>query len=399
MEQLIVRLGSEPESNVSWLVWSTSESEVIASGVLPNATALNSLTERAGHRPVIALAPSSDIVLKWVDLPPRAGRKILSAIPFMLEDDLSEDIADLFFAFGPKQGDRQAVAVVRHSQMELWQSQLKDAGLTCDKILPDVLSVPLNSDGMSVLTLGEDLLVREDEWKGLQGEEAWITPALAHLTKSQPEPVSVHNYSNIDLSSIPNAHIDAKNIELPMAVLAKEALLAKFNLFQGDYKVRKQTNTVWKQWRVAAVLASVALLVTLVDKGVTLKTLSAENSRIKAEVQQQVSSAFPSARGSRDVKRKITQELAKLQQGGGSASMLSMLSNLAPAFSGSDVKPQSIRFDSARSEVRLQAVASNFESLEKFKRDVEAAGFVVDQGAINKRDEGVVGSLVIRSGV
>ena len=399
MEQLIVRLGAEPESSVSWLVWSTSESEVIASGVLPNANALDSLTERAGHRPVIALAPSSDIVLKWVDLPPRAGRKILSAIPFMLEDDLSEDISDLFFAHGPKKGDRQAIAVVRHSQMALWQSQLKNAGLSCDKFIPDVLSVPINPEGMSALMLGEHLLVREDEWKGLQGEETWITPALAHLTKSQPEPVSIHNYSNLDLSSVPNAHVDVKTIELPMAVLAKEALLAKFNLFQGDYKVRKQTNTVWKQWRVAAVLASVALLVTLVDKGVTLKTLSAENAKIKAEIQQQVSSAFPSAKGSRDTKRKITQELAKLQQGGGSASVLGMLSNLAPAFAGSDVKPQSIRFDSARNEIRLQAVASDFESLEKFKREVEAAGFVVDQGAINKRDEGVVGSLVIRSSV
>ena len=123
MEQLIVRLGSDAQAPVSWLVWSTTESEVIASGVLPDADALDSLSERAGQRPIIALVPSSDVVLKWVTLPPRAGRKIIAAIPFMLEDELSEDIAELFFAMGPKRRDAQAVAVVRHDKMQTWRQQ------------------------------------------------------------------------------------------------------------------------------------------------------------------------------------------------------------------------------------------------------------------------------------
>ena len=61
MEQLLVRLGANHTDPISWLVYSRTEDEIIASGELPNAEALSSLTERAGQRSVIALAPSSEI--------------------------------------------------------------------------------------------------------------------------------------------------------------------------------------------------------------------------------------------------------------------------------------------------------------------------------------------------
>ncbi len=399
MEQLIVRLGSSDTSSISWLVWSSVESEVIASGVLPNASELHTLTERAGQRPAIALCPASDVLLKWVTLPPKASRKVLAAVPFMLEEELSEDIGELFFAMGPKQDDQQAVAVVRHAQMELWQTQLAKAGLDCQTLIPDVLAVPANEDGMSVLTLGESILVREDNWKGFQAEESWIMPVLSQLTKAAPQAVSIRNYSGIDLGLIPNCHIENEEVDMPLAVLAKSVLLEKFNLLQGEYRIRKQTNSAWKQWRLAAVLACVVFSFTLIDKVYTLQSLKSQNSELKSQIQEQVIAGFPQARGARDIKRRIAQEVAKLENGGGSASMLSMLTQLESAFASSKVKPQSIRFDSARNEIRLQALASNFESLEQFKRRAEAAGFAVDQGAINNRDEGVVGSLAIRSGV
>lgn len=99
MEQLLIRLGATEADPISWLVWSTAEEEIIASGELPNADALSTLAERAGQRAVIALAPSSEILLKWVALPPRAGRKVLSALPFMLEDELATDISEQFFCY------------------------------------------------------------------------------------------------------------------------------------------------------------------------------------------------------------------------------------------------------------------------------------------------------------
>jgi len=397
MEQLLVRLGANHTDPISWLVYSRTEDEIIASGELPNAEALSSLTERAGQRSVIALAPSSEILLKWVELPPKAGRKIISAIPFMLEDELATDISQQFFAIGPKRGDEQAVAVVSHEKMELWQSWLSEAGLFCDTIIPDVLAVPVTENGWSVLTLGEQLLVRQDTFKGVQGEATWLLPTLVHFTAQQESPITITNYAGIDLSSLPNIEEAQAPLELPMQVLAKEAMQSSFNLCQGDYKVKRKRSGVLNQWRVAAVLAVLALCTSLIDKGFSLYQLKAQNQALSSEINTAVKAGFPNIGTYRNVRLKLQSELAKLEQGGGSASMLIMLDQLAPAFSATDVKPQTLRFDATRTEIRIQAQGKNFEALEQFKRTAENAGFVVEQGAINNRDNGAVGTVSVRS--
>ena len=397
MEQLLVRLGANYTDPISWLVYSKTEEEIIASGELPSAEELPSLTERAGQRSVIALAPSSEILLKWVELPPKAGRKIISAIPFMLEDELATDISQQFFAIGPKRGDNQAVAVVSHEKMEQWQAWLSEAELFCDTIIPDVLAVPVTQNGWSVLTLGEQLLVRQDEFKGVQGEQTWLLPMLVHFTAQKEAPVTVTNYAGIDLSSLPNIEEAQAPLELPMQVLAKEAMQSSFNLCQGDYKIKRKRSGVLSQWRVAAVLAVLALCTSLVDKGVTLYQLKAKNQALSNEISSAVKSGFPNIGTYRNVRLKLQSELAKLEQGGGDASMLIMLDQLAPAFSATDVKPQTLRFDATRTEIRIQAQGKNFEALEQFKRSAENAGFEVEQGAINNRDNGVVGTVSVRS--
>ena len=397
MEQLLVRLGANHTDPISWLVYSRTEDEIIASGELPNAEALSSLTERAGQRSVIALAPSSEILLKWVELPPKAGRKIISAIPFMLEDELATDISQQFFAIGPKRGDEQAVAVVSHEKMELWQSWLSEAGLFCDTIIPDVLAVPVTENGWSVLTLGEQLLVRQDTFKGVQGEATWLLPTLVHFTAQQESPITITNYAGIDLSTLPNIEEAQAPLELPMQVLAKEAMQSSFNLCQGDYKVKRKRSGVLNQWRVAAVLAVLALCTSLIDKGFSLYQLKAQNQALSSEINTAVKAGFPNIGTYRNVRLKLQSELAKLEQGGGSASMLIMLDQLAPAFSATDVKPQTLRFDATRTEIRIQAQGKNFEALEQFKRTAEGAGFMVEQGAINNRDNGVVGTVSVRS--
>ena len=99
-EQLLIRLGSQAGQPISWLVWSTAAQEVIASGDLPSADALGQLAERLGPRPVSVLVPAADVVLKEVVLPAKPSRQILQALPYMLEDDVTEDIEQLWLALG-----------------------------------------------------------------------------------------------------------------------------------------------------------------------------------------------------------------------------------------------------------------------------------------------------------
>lgn len=397
MEQLLVRLGANKTDPISWLVWSSSEEEIIASGELSNADALASLAQRAGQRPVIALAPSSEILLKWVTLPPRAGRKVLAALPFMIEDELASDISQQFFALGPKVGNNQAVAVVSHEKIQMWQQWLDEANIFCDRLIPDVLAVPVTEGGWSVLTLGEQLLVRQDIFQGIQGETTWLLPTMGHFTSQQDSPVQITNYAGIDLAEMPNIEVADTPLELPMHVLAKEAISGTFNLLQGEYKVKRKRTNLWVQWRVAAVLAVLALGTSLVDKTMTLYQLKAENAALSAQIQSTVKSGFPNLGTYRNVKLKLQSELDKLARSGGDTSMLVMLDQLSSAFASTQVKPQTLRFDADRTEIRIQAEGKTFEALEQFRRQAENAGFSVEQGAINNRENVVIGTVSIRS--
>lgn len=397
MEQLLIRLGNRYEDTIHWLVWSTEEKEIIASGELQGAKELGTLSQRAGQRPVIALAPSNAIALKWVELPPKAGRKVLNALPFMLEEELATDIGELFFAMGERVDNKQAVAVVERALLSEWQGWLEDAGLYVPTMIPDVLAVPHHEGQWSLLTLGDALLVRQDSFTGIQGETNWLVPLLNHVTAKHEEQVKIANYSDLDLSSVINIEQQSQPLELPMHVLAQAAMASQFNLLQNEFKVKKRSTGAFKQWRIAAVLAVVAFSTTLVDKVVTLQQLKTQVAAVKAEVQQETKRGFPRLGPTRDLRRKLQSELRKLEGGAGDASLLAMLEQLSGAFAQTQVKPQTLKFDAQRTELRVQAVASNFDRLEQFKQLVQQAGFSVEEGAINNRDNQVIGSLVIRS--
>jgi len=402
MEQLVVRLGANPDEPIHWIVWSSQQNEIIASGELPDAAQLSTLSDRVGKRPICALVPTSDILLKWVELPSKAGRKALAAIPFILEEEISGDISQQFFALGPKDGNNQAVAIVNKQKLQSWLNIIEDAGLACDQLIPDVLALPLaDKNAWSILELGQQLLVRKDEWAGLQGERDWLIQAINHharqYAKRNEKALLVNDYSGTDLAAIENLDVSVLPLELPMKVLAQGVKSAKFNLLQGEYKINNNVAGQWKKWRLAAALAVIALFTTLIDKSLEQNRLDQQLATLKAQVSSEYKRAFPNAGAYRDIRTTMTRQMKALEQGGGGASMLIMLSQLKPAFEQSNVKPQTMRFDSSRAELRIQAVASNFDDLDKFKRQAEAQGFTVEQGSINQKDNQVIGTLSIRS--
>jgi general secretion pathway protein L len=402
MEQLVVRLGANPDEPIHWIVWSNQQNEIIASGELPDAAQLATLTNRAGRRPICALVPTSDILLKWVELPAKAGRKALAAIPFILEDEISGDISQQFFALGPKEGNKQAVAIVNKEKLQSWLNIIKDAGLACDQLIPDVLTLPLaDKNAWSILELGQQLLVRKDNWSGLQGERDWLIQAIEHharqYAKQNEQALLVNDYSGTNLGGIDNLDVSVMPLELPMKVLALGLQSVRFNLLQGEYKVNNKVDGQWKKWRLAAVLAVIALFTTLIDKGLEKNRLDEQLTTLKAQVRSEYKRAFPKAGAYRDLRTTMQRQMIALEQSGGGASMLIMLSQLRPAFEESNVKPQTMRFDSTRAELRIQAAANNFDDLDKFKRQAEAQGFTVEQGSINQKNNQVIGSLSIRS--
>ncbi len=393
MQQLVIRLASHADLPIHWMLYSTTEGEIIASGELSSDSQLSSLQEHATESTVIALAPASDVLLTTVTIPKNANRKVLSAIPYMLEENICADVSEQHVALGKREGERQQVAVIEKQKLIDWQETLKDAGIFCQRLIPDAILLPTPSENhVSLLQLGNSLLVKTSEYEALQGEVDWLLPLI--LANDE---IQIYAFSEIENADLPD-NSEFNFDELPLERLRQQISSADINLFQGDFAVKAASNPFWQKWRIAAVLAIFALSANLVGKTIELNHLKSEKAKVDQSISQTVKASFPGIQRVRMsiIKRLVEQEMQRLEGAGGGASMLALLSKMSGAFSNSGVTPQTLRFDSSRTELRMQSVANNFESLERFRRDIQSLGLQVDQGAINNRGDQVVGVIVVK---
>src|SRR5271167_4739408 len=93
---LLLRLPAPGQEETEWLTLDESGAPALTRqrGPLSLAAAVG----RTGK--VIVLAPASQILLAEPDLPPGTGAKIARAVPFALEEQLTEDVDQLCFAKG-----------------------------------------------------------------------------------------------------------------------------------------------------------------------------------------------------------------------------------------------------------------------------------------------------------
>ncbi len=160
-ESLVIRLGTNAQQPVEWLVWSGGEEEVIASGTLASAHALGELQERAGGRPAVVLVPGSDLIFRRVSLPGKYSRQSAAALPYLLEEQIASDVDELHLVVLGHQGHEVDLMAVDKEKMQTWLGWLEQAGLKSRQLLPDVLALPQASEGWSALQLGKEWLLRQ----------------------------------------------------------------------------------------------------------------------------------------------------------------------------------------------------------------------------------------------
>ncbi|RCU51144.1 type II secretion system protein GspL [Corallincola holothuriorum] len=401
-EQLVIRLGHEHDAPVHWLVWSYSSSEVIASGTLAGVEQLETLHERVGGRKPVVLVPSSEVGLHNVPLPPKAGRAVIKALPFMLEEQLTQDVDSLHFALGERKDNVQQVMVVSRLKMAQWLDWLREANFEPQRLLPDLLALPWQEDGWTALDMEQQLLLRTDEFAGIVVEhdnaELYLQSMIAAREESE-EPQLLNSYQPWIFADIDGLQIERQPEELPMQLLAEHLPSHKWNLLQGDFEAKREVDTRWLPWRKVAIVVGVCLLLNMVLDGLQLLRLSNQTALAKEQTLSVFKVVFPEVKASSVSKaRSIMKQ--KLGELGGSVStdlsLFSMLSQLEKPFSDvANMSLASLKFDSRRRELRIQAEGKAFADFEKFKAAAPDS-FDIEIGSLNNQDGKVTGSVTIR---
>jgi len=424
-ETLYIRLGSQIQDEVSWLVFNTKEQEIIASGELANAEQLRVLTDKAQQRLVKVFVPGCDVLLKRLVVPTKSQRAMRSAVPYMLEDELAQDVDQLFFAYANISDESSEyncfAAITERAQMLQWHSWLADANIQAKTIQPDVLAMPYVDEHWTAISLNPEsassnqtqIVVRQGQWQGFTlDSEAWQF-TLQNIISSSDRKVddeqeqstkTIKAYSDLphikgDGSENGITIIKAEE-ELPLALFAQNSQQSTFNLLQGEFKVKEYRSKSVNNWLWAAGFAVCALLLNVGYKSAQLWQLSSQQEQIEAQIIARYKKVFPSAKKVRigTIKSQLNRKIAQLGGVSDKAGFLSMLSKVQPAFAKvPELKPESLKFDGKRQELRLQAIADDYQHFERFKGELNASSLTVKQGAQNNQGEQVTGSFSITS--
>nr|WP_255555699.1 type II secretion system protein GspL [Enterovibrio paralichthyis] len=393
---MTIRLNSDPQELIPWLVWSPAQQAVIASG---EAESLTQLADYATERDVVALADSAALTLTSVTIPAGSERQLETVLPFLLEDDLAQDVDLLHLALLAKQGERAEVAIVEHRIMQRWLEELGDAGLVVRRLVPDCLCLPLHEEGFSAANLNRRWLLRIDANHGGSAEESWLPVWVASLNAARENeaPANVHCYS--ELPEDAGENWIAEPCELVMQLLAQQAQQNRYNLLTGRYKPQNQIYKYLKPWRGAAIAAGLLLAVLGAEKVADIYQMESEAEQYRAQAESVVRTLLPQNQRiptTSYLKRLLEGEVNRLSGAGAQSGVMVWMAQLGPLLdSAPGIQLDAMRFDLDRGELRLNARGKDFSDFEKL-RVALSDKYNTELGQLSRDNQTVTGAFVLR---
>jgi general secretion pathway protein L len=303
---------------------------------------------------VIVIAPAAQILLAEPELPPGTGVRLARAVPFALEEQLTEDIDQLVFALGRRRaGGGTPVAVLSRSVLQGWLSDLSAAGITPAAIYADMSLLPLNP-GQSVLWLEHGRLsVRRPGKLPFSVELTPVTEAMI-VAGVIADPLTAGAGSHTMESAILYAtredwaivqneiealadRFAALKIQLlsdgPLPWLARSLEgTDAVNLLQGEF-APASAGGGFRKWRTAAALAAGLLAVHVAADALQLRQANHESAALDVEIAQVFSASMPAVTMT-DARRQLQTRLDRIRHSGpGPQHFLRTLQALSEAIS------------------------------------------------------------------
>jgi len=311
-QTLLLRLPADGEEETEWLMLDESGAPLLSRqrGSLTLAAAV------ARSAKVVVLAPASQILLAEPELPPGSGAKLARAVPFALEEQLTEDVDQLSFAVGRRRITGTPVAVVSRSVMQGWLNVLQSAGLEAQAIYPDISLMPENP-GQTVLWFeGSRLAVLRPGAMPFAVELSPVKEALV-VAGVIADPLDTSAESRVSESAL--LYITREDWARTQGEF--EALVEEFaslkvqllsdgplpwlsrsidspdviNLLQGEFSRGTDYGARWRKWRTAAGLAAALLLVHVAAQALQLQHAKRDAASLDTQIADLYNSAMPSS--------------------------------------------------------------------------------------------------------
>ncbi|MCU7932500.1 MAG: type II secretion system protein GspL [Candidatus Thiodiazotropha sp. (ex Codakia rugifera)] len=402
-ETLIIQCHDQSCNKANWLIKGSGDSET-SEGTLSEAA------KQAKGRRTLVLIPATEVLITEVRLPTRNRQRLIQAIPFSLENELTEDIDQLHFAAGNIDSENLTpVIVIAKQKLEYWLQKLDSVGIDPIGIYPDLLCLPITQDSWSLYQNSQILYARTNTNSGFSVDAingtASINLALQQASEKAPKQINFYRLAGspelVDLAQLDRDYaINTLDINSPsqLTALLASHLVDKqqVNLLQGDYQRVDKLTLQWKRWLPAAVLAPIFIILSILLAVQEYRHFDRQSIALNSEIRQTFQQAFPNVKRVVDPKVQMEQQL-KAMQSGHSGSFAQFASLFVPAASVVKNSPnttlESISFRDG--QLNLQLTIKELQALETLKKTIEKKRLSVEIRSANASGNQVTSHLRI----
>jgi general secretion pathway protein L len=414
---LLLRLPAPGEQETEWL--SIEDSGAPSTARQRGPLSLAAAVARSAQ--VVALAPASHILLAEPELPPGSGVKLARAVPFALEEQLTEDVDQLCFSIGRRRpGGRTPVAVVARATLKDWIAQLAAAGIDPIAIYPDISLVPENPAHTVLWLEGARLTVRRPGALPFAVELTPIAEALV-VAGVIPDPLAEPRHEGDGPMPLESAVLYATREDWAQVQDEFQALAGMFaalkvqiltdgplpwlarslqgtdavNLLQGEFVRSADYNARWLRWRTAAMLAVGLLFAHIAAAMIRIHQANHETQLLDTQISQIFQQVMPSEK-MQDPRRQMQSRLDRIRHSGaGPEYFLHALEVLSGAMgTASNTRIDSLAYREQALDLRV--TAPSLTALSQLSQQVSKQGLTADIQSSQPVEGGIDAHLQVR---
>lgn len=266
---------------------------------------------------VVVLIPSSDVLLTQTTLSTRNARQLKQALPFALEDGIAGDLDSQHYVWQADTDNKEQlhVAVMDKARLQVWQETLQEQGVKATMLLPDVFALPWQEGSLAVWQQGGQTWVRNGRYAGFTCPDDAFPFVVEQLDMSNSEQ-RLYFYSD----SAAHTKLNINQVESDPDTLLRESLesAAGFNLLANfQTEAQSMVSAGWRRWRVAAVVALLALGLLVGIKGMEVQQLRTKLAQVEQQNIDTFRELFPEVNNinPRSIRSRARSEMSSLQRG------------------------------------------------------------------------------------
>ena len=372
-------LRKDPANAAAWC-WLSLDNEGRPQGSIYTGTLADAASVASGQRVVVLVSGAAGLLTR-VSIPVRGRQRLLRAVPYALEEQLSEEVDNLHFAVGTTQEDGAwPVAVFSKQFMDSLTADFLKAGLDVQQVIPEILALPNNGEETSVLVENDVALVRTGKSSGfavdsdnlgimlaarMTDEEAGLQPLHLFVSKDELRP---------DMAEYVGETLVEPFAGDPLNVFARGLESGSINLLQGAYSRSGDWARLLRPWRATAALLLAGIILSNVVMGIDYFRLSRESEQLHAQIEKTFREALPEIQRIVNPRIQMQQRLDALQRrqgtGGGFLSLLGQSGSVLKGMQGVEVSGATFR--AGRLDVDL--TVSNLQLLDELKQALMKSG-------------------------